>query len=251
MVDVAHVIPRSPDDPPPPPPWWRRPRVMRPLAGGLAVAAVVGGGLWAWQPWRSLEIAQSACWSALSRDDLKPLAGRYGKVYETVPRARIQTPTAPDEPGIRSTDCRVVWNPDDGSGGFLLEAQVAPAWDGVDADRARDTGQHHAVVDLDFGPGAVGLAGGDPDHPVRLYVRCDFQVPTADKPDRKAPPYIRVEVGGEPVDGVSPAKARQAYADAALKIARVAAAEYQCTNQVQLPSAAPAVPALPKEKADG
>ncbi|MFF2745536.1 hypothetical protein ACFVVA_08335 [Kitasatospora sp. NPDC058048] len=251
MVDVAHIIPRSPDDPPPPPSWWRRLRVLPWLAGGLAVAAAVGGGLWAWQPWRSLEIAQSACWSALSRDDLKPLAGRFGKVYEAVPRARLQTPAVPDEPRVRSTDCRVVWNGDDGSGGFLLDVRVHPAWDGVDADRARDTGRHHAVADLDFGPGAVGLASDDSDHFVRLYVRCDFQVPPGDRPDLKAPPYVRVEAGGEPVDGASPAKARQAYADAALKVARVAAAEYRCTNQVQLPAAAPAVPELSKGKAGG
>ncbi|MFG2905347.1 hypothetical protein ACGF13_09855 [Kitasatospora sp. NPDC048286] len=198
-----------------------------------------------------MEIAQSACWSALSKDDLKPLAGKYGKVYEAVPRARIQTPTAPDEPGIRSNDCRVVWNGDDGSGGFLLDVQVYPAWDGVDADRARDVEKHRPVADLDFGPGAVGLASGDESHRIRLYVRCDFQVPTSDKPDTKAPPYVRVDVGGDPIKGASPAGARQAYAGAALKIARVAAAEYRCTNQVQLPAAAPAVPELPKEKADG
>ncbi|MFE4519211.1 hypothetical protein ACFRMQ_34095 [Kitasatospora sp. NPDC056783] len=246
MVDVAHIIPRPPDDPAPPPGRWRRW-----LAGGLAVAVVAGGGLWVWKPWRSLEIVRSACWSALSADDLKPLAGPYGDAFEPVPRARIATPTAPDEPRIRSIDCHVSWRGDDGSGRFLLEVQVAPAWDGADADRARDTAQHYSVADLDFGSGAVGLASTYPSHHVRLYVRCDFPVPASDRPDRKAPPYVRVDVGGDPVGGASPAKSRQAYADVALKIARVAAAEYQCANEVRLPAAAPAVPELAKEKADG
>ncbi|MFE7531456.1 hypothetical protein ACFU7Y_37980, partial [Kitasatospora sp. NPDC057542] len=209
------------------------------------------GGLWAWQPWRSLEIPQSACWSALSKDDLKPLAGQYGKAYENAPAARIETPTTPTEPSLRSYTCRVGWRPDDGYGRSLLDVLILPARDGIDADRATDANLHHAVADLDFGPGAVGLASDDRDHLVRLYVRCDFQVPSKGGLDAKAPPYVRVDVGGDTVDGASPAKARQAYAVAALKIARVAAAEYQCTNQVQLPTAAPTVPELPKEKADG
>ncbi|MFE4977753.1 hypothetical protein ACFRAR_37325 [Kitasatospora sp. NPDC056651] len=246
MVDVAHIIPRPPDDPPPPPSRWRRW-----LAGGLAVAVVAGGGLWVWKPWRSVELPRSACWSALSKDDLKPLAGPYGKAFEPVPHARIRTPTEPDEPQVRSTDCHVRWQVDGETGRFLLMVQVVPAWDGVDADRARDTAEHHAVADLDFGPGAVGLASGDLSHRVRLYVRCDFPVPASDKPDQKAPQYLRVEVGNDPVAGASPAESRQAYADVALKIARVAAAEYQCANEVRLPAAAPAVPELPKEQADG
>ncbi|MBV2153143.1 hypothetical protein [Kitasatospora sp. SUK 42] len=247
MVDVAHIIPRSPDDPPPPPPWWRR----RWLAGVLAVAVVVGGGLWVWKPWWSLEIPQSACWSVLSKDDLTPLAGEYGEVFDIVPRARMLTPMSPEEALIRSTSCRIGWRGDDGDRGWLLSVDVTAAWDGIDADRAQDASRGQRVAALDFGPGSVGLATTGEDHRVRLYVRCDFQVPTGDDPKRKAPQYFRVDVGSDELYASSPAKGRQAYGDIALKIARVAVAEYQCGNQVQLPVSAPVVPDLPKEKADG
>ncbi|MFI9161466.1 hypothetical protein [Kitasatospora aureofaciens] len=220
------------------------------LAGVIAVAAIVGGGLWVWKPWRSLELPQSACWSALSKDDLKPLAGPYGEMYEPAPTARIMTPTTPNEGDIRGTDCVLRWSP---NGYDVLQAEVAPAWDGIDADRTQDSRGAHPVATLDFGPGAAGLATTNTSERIRLYVRCDFQLSalqTIAKPGLKAPPYIRIDVGGDSIDGASPAKARQAYADIALKIGRVAAGEYQCTNRVQLPAAAPIVPELVKEKAD-
>ncbi|MFD8703088.1 hypothetical protein ACFV1W_10770 [Kitasatospora sp. NPDC059648] len=240
MVDTAHLIPRSPDDPPPSPSRWRR--ALPWLGGVLALTVVVGGGLWVWKPWRSQELPQSACWSALSKDDLKPLAGKYGKATQQG-AARLQTPAVPDDPANRSDTCFLDWYPDGGDGSrTFLSVQVDPALDGIDADRAKASAGGRPVATLDFGSGAAGLATTETSQRVQLYVRCDFQAPQG----LKATPYVRIDVGGNLMDGASPAKARQAYADIALKIARVAATEYKCGNQVQLPATAPAVPELSK-----
>ncbi len=157
--------------------------------------------------------------------------------------ARIQTPAEPDDPANRSTTCLLDWFPDGGDGSrTLLSVLVAPALDGIEADRTKESAGGRPVAALDFGPGAAGLATTEPSRRVLLYVRCDFKAP----PGGKAAQYFRIDVGGNAIDGASSAKARQAHADIALKIARVAATEYRCTNQVQLPATAPAVPDLTK-----
>ncbi|MFJ7243583.1 hypothetical protein ACIQWA_02935 [Kitasatospora sp. NPDC098652] len=236
MVDVAHTVPSSPDCPPP----SRGRRALPWLAGLLALALVVGGGLLIWKPWRSQDLPQSACWSALSKDDLKPLAGSHGKATEQG-AARIQTPGVPDDPANRSNTCFLDWFPDGGDGSrTFLSVQVDPALDGIDADRANASAGGRPVATLDFGTGAVGLATTETDRHVRLYVRCDFKVLRGGA----APQYFRIDVGGNVLDGVPPAKARQAQADIALKVARVAAKEYECANQVRLPAIAPTIPDL-------
>lgn len=45
----------------------------------LPLAAVVGASLWAWQPWNSVELPESACWSLVGRADLEPAAGDDGR----------------------------------------------------------------------------------------------------------------------------------------------------------------------------
>ncbi|MFJ9949595.1 hypothetical protein [Kitasatospora sp. NPDC091207] len=241
MVDVAHIIPRSPDDPP------RRRLPVKPWHGAVAavVAAAVAGGLWAWKPWQSVELPASACWTVLGPADLRPLAGPDGKAYESRSFARIATPAGPDEALIRSDSCTVHWDKHD-----LLHVSVRPAYDGVDADRSVAAGRG-PLAPLDFGPGAVAWTGNErysgPN--VRLYVRCDFVTPPGRPADTA--PYFGVKVSGGEVPGASAARTRQAYADIALKIARTAAAEYGCSNQVQLPAEAPTVPDLSKEQAHG
>lgn len=251
MADVAQTVPYWPDAPTP----QRRPRRWVPWSAGvLGVALIAGSVLWVWRPWRSLEIPRSACWSALSGNDLRPLTGEFGKVSEDSPHPRLQTPTSPEETEIRSNACRLSWHGDDGRKGRLLAVKVDPAWGGMEADRAQDASRNRRATPLDGGPGAAWLATADGNHRVRLYVRCDFQVPAGNDPKRKAaPPYFRVDVGSDGVYTTPTAQGGQAYGEIALKIARAAAAEYRCSNQVQLPSAAPAIPDLVQEKvkADG
>lgn len=74
----------------------------------------------------------------------------------------------------------------------------------------------------------------------RLYVRCDFEIRS--DTGQTPPPYFGVRVTGDVIDGTSPGKVRQAYADIALKVARAAATAYECGNRVQLPAAVPGVP---------
>ncbi|MFB7906960.1 hypothetical protein ACFC1T_11065 [Kitasatospora sp. NPDC056076] len=244
MADVPYFVPNPLDAPRPP-----RRRWVPWSAGVLGVALIAGSVLWVWRPWRSLEIPRSACWSALSGNDLRPLTGAYGKVSEVGPHPRLQTPTSPEETEIRSNACRLSWQGDDGRQGKLLAVRVDPAWGGIDADRAQDASRNRPATPLDGGPGAAWLATAEGSHRVRLYVRCDFQVPAASDPaKRKAPPYFRVDVGSDGVYADPAAKGRQAYGDIALKIARAAAAEYRCSNRVQLPDAAPAIPDLVPEK---
>ncbi|MBV2153142.1 hypothetical protein [Kitasatospora sp. SUK 42] len=100
MVDVAHIIPSSPDDPPPPPPWWRR---ALPWLAGLTVAAVVGGGLWVWKPWQSVELPQSACWGVLDHEAIRPFVGNDGKAV-----AHVQGDLSAANP---LAECSVSWSP--------------------------------------------------------------------------------------------------------------------------------------------
>ncbi|WP_037973628.1 hypothetical protein [Streptomyces sp. NRRL WC-3742] len=237
-TDEAESIPRLPS-------WWRRPRTW--VSAALALALAGGFALWSWAPWQTLELPQSACWSALSREDLKPLAAKHGKATATG-APRIQTPTSPEEPVVRGTLCVVQWEPAGGGDRRdLLSVEVAPAWNGV-----RKSSPTDPLVPLDFGPGAEGLLSEFTGPRIELYIRCDFavrKVPGAD-PNAQPARYVEVSVRGDAIEGASKARARQAYADVALKVGRVAAAEYECTNQVQLPAAAPTVPAA-KETAGG
>ncbi|MFE6054716.1 hypothetical protein ACFQ6N_28510 [Kitasatospora sp. NPDC056446] len=232
MVDVAHIIPPSPDDPP------RRPSPVRPwhAAVALAVAAVVGGGLLVWKPWQSVTLPEHACWSVLGKDDLKPIAGPDGTVREPVPSEHIATPTKSENASTRSS-C-IVWR----EKGYLLDIDIKPAWAGIDADRAEDA-RAGKVTPLDLGAGAVGWVGVSDENrrqTARLYVRCDFEMRS--DYGRPAPQYFDVRVTGDVVDGTSPARVRQAYADIALKVGRAAATAYECRNTAQLPVAAPRVP---------
>ncbi|MFE4977754.1 hypothetical protein ACFRAR_37330 [Kitasatospora sp. NPDC056651] len=235
MVDVAHIIPPSPDDPPP-----RRSRV-RPwhAAVALAVAAAVGGGLWAWKPWQSVELPQSACWGALGANDLKPLTGPDGKAVEPRPAREIATPMKPNS-GSRDSRCLVMWP----NAAILLEVDVRPARPPIDAYRTSDESLG-SLTPLDFGPGTTGWVVGsknvDGEASVRLYVPCDFDAPRDDS-DQPPPKYFGVLVSGDVVDGASPGKAHQAYADIALKIGRAAATAYECRNTVTLTGTAPRVP---------
>ncbi|MFI6154429.1 hypothetical protein ACIBCA_17290 [Kitasatospora sp. NPDC051170] len=237
-TDKAEPIPRLPS-------WWRRPRAW--VSAGLALALAGGFALWSWAPWRTLELPQSACWSALSQEDLKPLAAKHGKAT-AVGAPRIQTPTTPTEASVRDTLCVVQWEPAGGGDRRdLLSVEVAPAWNGVPKSSFSDP-----LVPLDFGPGAEGLLSERVGRAIELYIRCDFAVPPTPRPapDPKPALYVEVSVHGDTIEGASRARARQAYADVALKVGRVAAAEYECTNQVQLPAAAPTVPPA-KETANG
>ncbi|MFE7529762.1 hypothetical protein ACFU7Y_29220 [Kitasatospora sp. NPDC057542] len=235
MADVAHIIPPSPDDPP------RRRSRVRPwhAAVALAVAAAVGGGLWAWKPWQSVELPQSACWGVLDANDLKPLAGPDGKAVEPRPAREIATPMKPAS-GSRDSRCRIMWP----GATILLDAEVRPARDRIDADRRNDASGGSATP-LDFGPGTTGWVvdskNVDGNASVRLYVPCDFDAPRDDS-DQPPPKYFGVLVSGDVVDGASLGKAHQAYADIALKIGRAAAVAYECRNTVTLTGTAPRVP---------
>ncbi|MGW2374821.1 hypothetical protein [Kitasatospora sp. NPDC001683] len=242
MADVAHIIPPSPDDPP------RRRSRVRPwhAAVALVAAAAVGGGLWAWKPWQEVELPQSACWSQVTKDELKVLAGPDGRGYEGARQDRMATPSAPVN-GDRYGKCEVWWAGQHRTADVLLSATVSPAYDGIDADRQKDTREAGRTTPLDFGPDTVGWvadAGGDKSPRVRLYVRCDgYQLPAELRKGEADPAYVQVSVEGEPWVSTSPrARIRQTYADVALKIARAAPGAYRCANTPQLVSTAPTVP---------
>ncbi|MGF1425102.1 hypothetical protein [Kitasatospora sp. LaBMicrA B282] len=205
-------------------------------AGAIAAVLVAAGvtAFW-WKPWQSVVLPQSACWSVLGPDDLRPLVGTNGTAVDHS-GAEIVTPMTAGL-GSGQSYCAVRW-----AGDSVLEATVQPSRNGLAMSGVQSRGGHA----LDFGPDAQGWI--DDQHDIlEFYLRCDFQVP-AEWADGPATPYVWITIDGAPEDSqYSLTRVRQAYADIALKIARTVVTQYQCTNPVHLADKAPTVPAAAKE----
>ncbi|MFC5661394.1 hypothetical protein ACFP3U_00200 [Kitasatospora misakiensis] len=227
MVDVAHIIPPAPDDPPP-----RRSRV-RPwhAAVALVMTAAVGGGLWAWKPWQSVEVPTSACWGLLTGDQIRPLVGADGRAQEHTPRGDLSGRS-------EQVSCGVTWSPtgDD----FAVRIQVRQLMESSAQSQTRSmtaavaAGDGTKVLDLGTGTSAWLHLGS---RPVVLF-RCDS--------DRQAHPedvYREVAVSGDIWLSGRPARdVAQDYTELALRTAKEVVRQEGCPD-VRLAEQAPAVPA--------
>ncbi|RKT19556.1 hypothetical protein BX285_4023 [Streptomyces sp. 1114.5] len=227
MVDVAHIIPPSPDDPP------RRPSRVRPwhAAVALVVAAAVGGGLYVWKPWQSVDVPASACWGLLTGDQIRPLVGADGQAHEISSGGDLSG-------GSQTVRCGVAWRP--ASGEFAVEIEVTQVLESTYQSEVRSmtsaVAANNGTTTLDLGTGTSGwiYRGAAP----RVLFRCDsHRQSPADNVYREIVVSGATTLSGRPTREVV-----QDYADLALRTAREVVRQEGCPD-VHLVERAPVVPA--------
>ncbi|MFJ7246221.1 hypothetical protein ACIQWA_16415 [Kitasatospora sp. NPDC098652] len=200
---------------------WLRQRWL--AAGGAAVLlAGAGFGLW----WRSAhapaELPVGACWSVLTRADLKPLAEgehgtfveHYGLDYGERLRPTGNGQSCEVRRGLEAPLVQInVWLMDE----FAMNAVYGA---GAKESKSR----------LDFGVDVQGWVG---PVDVGLGLRCDNPETT-----RLGEPYVGVQVFTRDNTPKS-ARSHRAVLDIALKTAKAVVASYPCSNPVHLPDSVP------------
>ncbi|MEV7023391.1 hypothetical protein [Kitasatospora sp. NPDC093558] len=188
----------------------RRRRLLAIVVPPMALA--VGVSAWVWKPWQSVELPRSACWSVVTEDDLKPLAGDDGTAH---------VEESGDLSGQPPASCAVYWN--DAKGRPLVHVRVQQTGEGsytdlVEKGRTPDASMHPRPVD--FGSGAAGVITSEAN--VNLVFRCDGSG-TGNRPFRQ------VVVSGTPVTGDDRGTtARKQHVRLAWRVARAASDQGSC-----------------------
>ncbi|MFI9160660.1 hypothetical protein [Kitasatospora aureofaciens] len=185
---------------------------------------IAGAGLGLW--WRSVhaaaELPASACWSVLTRADLKPLAndahGTFVEHYWLNYGARLH-------PTVNGQSCEVRRE---------LEAPIVQinVWsmDEFDMNAVYGAGAKKPKGRLDFGADVQGWAGQDD---VSLGFRCDNPETT-----RLGAPYVGVQVFTRDNSPKSDSSHR-AVLGIALKYAKAVVVDFSCSNPLHLPDSVP------------
>ncbi|MGA5816693.1 hypothetical protein ACPC54_02340 [Kitasatospora sp. NPDC094028] len=191
------------------------------------VAAVVlaGAGWW----WRSAhapaELPAGACWSVLTRADLKPLAkdehGTFAASYWLDDDGKRLRPN----PTQYEQVCEVRRTPADSLVRIAVRSLDEPA-----VKQLYGPGWEATYNRLDFGADVQGWVGGNK---VSLGFRCDN--PEATRMDA---PYVGVEVSTRFAVPM-PERSHRAILDILLKVTKAVVADYPCSNQVRLPDSVP------------
>ncbi|WP_030247246.1 hypothetical protein [Streptomyces sp. NRRL S-350] len=197
------------------------------LAAGAAAVVLAGAGWW----WRSAqapaELPASACWSVLTRADLKPLAeGEHGTFAVSYWLDDDGTRLRPS-PKEWEQSCEVRRSPED----TVLRIVVEPLGDSAMQGRFAPSGTDGP---LDFGPDVQGLVR---QAKASLGFRCDNPETAS-----TSAPYVEIEVGTRFTRPV-PDRSHRAILDIALKTAKAVVASYPCSNPLHLPDSVPEVAA--------
>ncbi|MFE7189429.1 hypothetical protein [Kitasatospora sp. NPDC057541] len=202
---------------------------MRRNNGRLAVTALVtalvliGGGLWAWKPWQSVELPASACWGLIEREEVRPLVGDEGK--------GIEREVFGDLSG-RSTraDCGISWLPG---------ATVVVAWIfQIDESSYRSHREQYEAdqrdLPIDFGAGVAGWLD-DGLQPMLMFPCDSGRQPLA----RNV--YRQLSVAGDfYLSDLSAKKRTQVFVDVAHRIAQEIVRQEGCPD-VRIAERAPVV----------
>jgi hypothetical protein len=203
----------------------RFPQLRIMVVAGLAVVTMLGGLFWWWSR-PSLHLPQSACWSVLTKADLKPLAGSSGDFKEK------ELGNNPFD-GLTSggSSCSVA----DGHRNLLF-VQMSTLDDGL--FRTGYEGDLRAWESrIDFGPSLKGFATDNTS--VYLAFHCDNPVFALDQR-----PNISIRVQDmHDVTALPDRQILQLHADFAVKFAKEAVRRHLCSNDVQFPAGDPVVAA--------
>ncbi|MBF9071661.1 hypothetical protein [Streptacidiphilus fuscans] len=198
----------------------RRSMVLSAIAV-VAVGAVVG--LW-WKPWQStiVKLPQSACWGILDQSDIRPVVGISGEVTAVTTGPLVPPPLKyANRQTLGPDECDIRWN-----GAVVAEADVS----GASSDALSVAASGDTLLPL--APGVVMTPYAVVP---KIYFRCTgiqggwtYGVVSAQSMN-----------GGVDPNGSMSAAALNGFANIALKLAKVAAAEIPCTNHLDFPSAVP------------
>ncbi|KJS55810.1 hypothetical protein [Streptomyces rubellomurinus] len=196
------------------------------LAAVVAVVVLAGAGWW----WRSAhapaELPAGACWSVLTRADLKPLAedeqGTFAASYWLDDDGKRLRPS----PTRYEQSCEVRRSPADAIVRVAVRSVNESAMTAL-----YGPGSQATYSRLDFGADVQGWVGQDK---VGLGFRCD-------NPEsmRMEAPYVGVEVSTRFTHPVPDGKHR-AILDILLKVTKAVVADFPCANPVRLPDGVPA-----------
>lgn len=206
------------------------------LAGAAAVAVIVGGvNFVSWWKWdhTPARVPESACWSVLTKDDLKPFADQAHGTFFDDPGLKDHPRLQPDHGYI---DCVLREKSEDGKGDSLLWVQVRAVDDSDVTYRYGPDGldAKEGFERLDFGADVQGWVRRQTVHAV---VRCD-NPEIADLRNS----YVMVGVASGTAIDVTSKEAHQAVLDVALKYVKAVVASYPCSNPLRLPDVVPRTP---------
>ncbi|MFJ9949594.1 hypothetical protein [Kitasatospora sp. NPDC091207] len=209
-----------------------RPRVL-PLAVAAAVlAAGAGGGLWLWQPWHTVEVPASGCWSVLGQHEIRTLVGEDGKAADTTVGTLANTRS--------NTGCGISWL----SGGKRRTALQVDVQERDEKFREAKTrteaggSPQTRPVPLDFGAGAQGWLFHDGT--TQLLFRCEDPAdPTSGFVYRDL-----IVSGDATIAGAPRADVYRVRIGVALRTAREIVRQQSCANAPQLAAQTPPVPPI-------
>ncbi|WP_031076174.1 hypothetical protein [Streptomyces sp. NRRL WC-3742] len=218
----------------------RRPRALA-IALGAALLAGAGGGLWYWNlPPTGIEAPQSACWGALTGDDLRAMTDEGYRSTES----QNGSPSDPKNTGAFCTVSERDLDGDtrDRARGLLGISALRQDENGQKAKTKAESGGWAPIrpASLDFGPAAQGWYFDNGT--VQLMLRCD-EPPPANPSSFPPQPYIEVTVSGSQWTDRTPlTRLHQIRADAAFRVAQALVRDQGCTNHPQLAERPPTVP---------
>lgn len=209
----------------------RRPRRWVLIAAAAAIVVTVAGAvIYSQQPKEKLAMPDSACWGILSRADLEPVAGSDGTMIVSTDQS-LTGAFHLKELG----SCDALWSGKH-DGGILFTAFATPT-----SLKDAKTQIRPPLVETRWSPQVTAVSSL---HGTELYYACAYPSSITNLL-LKFEPYVEVQVNGSTkISSHGATEARQAYAAMALKIAKAVARQLPCTNTINFPATAPAVPAV-------
>nr|WSX51649.1 hypothetical protein OG409_23615 [Streptomyces sp. NBC_00974] len=204
----------------------RKRRLLIGAAWGIAVGVGLSGCTGDSGDAGPATLSSPPCWGLLTADDVAPVLER-GKSARaeaddlglTVTKHRLSTCHVSQDGSAGEVRGSVEWRPNNPH----RNSDPKAAWHtGVLVDKQ--------VIDETWGAG-----GGSWPTGARVAVQCDVELPAGSPDEYRSDKFLEVHVEGAVAKGADEAKARRAFADMTLKLAKGVAQKVGCTNDLALP----------------